>query len=286
MSILLNTLWFAWELKYVLFWLYLWQLKEYHVGRFVDHFRTHKGKKLLFDFFQILKLVLLVFLLISSSLFSYLFAILVLVYFAELLIFLRSIFIKSFKRPKITSKTIFLILASFAAVVFFLNWISGLADAVQPAWLLVFDVLTPLAVSAIALFLQPFFVLIRNSTLKKAKDKIEKIKSLSGLKVIAITGSYGKTSTKEFLSTILSKKFKILKTRDHQNSEIGVAKCILEDLRPSHQFFIAEVGAYNKGKVKEVCDMLKPKVGIVTGVNEQHMALFGSMDNLLSAEGG
>ena len=103
---------------------------------------------------------------------------------------------------------------------------------------------------------------------------------------MAITGSYGKTSTKEFLSTILSKKFKVLSTKDHQNSEIGVAKCILEDLKPSHQIFIAEVGAYNKGKVEEVCAMLKPKIGIVTGVNEQHLSLFGSMKNLLSAEGG
>jgi UDP-N-acetylmuramoyl-tripeptide--D-alanyl-D-alanine ligase len=115
---------------------------------------------------------------------------------------------------------------------------------------------------------------------------MEEIKALSGLKTIAITGSYGKTSTKEFLATILSRKFKILKTKEHQNSEIGVANCILEDLKPSHQIFIAEVGAYNKGKVKEVCSMIKPKIGIVTGVNEQHLALFGSLNNLLSAEGG
>jgi len=104
--------------------------------------------------------------------------------------------------------------------------------------------------------------------------------------VVAITGSYGKTSTKEFLYTILSKKFKVLSTKDHQNSEIGVARCILEELKPSHQIFIAEVGAYNKGKVRQVCSFLKPKIGIVTGVNEQHMALFGSLKNLLSAEGG
>ena len=59
-------------LKYVLFWLYLWQLKEYHVGRFVDHFRTSKGKKLLFSFEQILKLVLLVFLVLClRNLFSF-----------------------------------------------------------------------------------------------------------------------------------------------------------------------------------------------------------------------
>ena len=59
MNIFLNALWFVWMLKYALFWLYLWQLKEYHVGRFVDHFSTYKGKKVLFSPEQILKLVLL-----------------------------------------------------------------------------------------------------------------------------------------------------------------------------------------------------------------------------------
>ena len=286
MYLLLNTFWFLWMLKYVLFWLYLWQLKEYHVGRFVDHFRTYKGKKLLFSFAQIFKLVLLIFLFLGNSLFIYSVFILFLVYFAEFLIFLRSIYSKTFKKPKITLKIIFLALASFAVIILFLNWTLKLKDEFQPGWLLAFDISTPLIVSIIVLLFQPFFVIIRNSTLKKAKNKIEKIKSASGLRVVAITGSYGKTSTKEFLSTILSKKFKVLSTKEHQNSEIGVAKRILEDLRPSHQIFIAEVGAYNKGKVKEVCSILKPSIGIVTGVNEQHLALFGSLENLLSAEGG
>ena len=130
-----------------------------------------------------------------------------------------------------------------------------------------FDILTPIVISIIVLLFQPIFSLARNNILRKAKNKIEAVKLLSGLKVIAITGSYGKTSTKEFLTTILFKKFKVLSTSKHQNSDIGIAKCILNDLKPSHQIFIAEVGAYNKGKEKEVCSMIKPKIGVVTGVN-------------------
>jgi UDP-N-acetylmuramoyl-tripeptide--D-alanyl-D-alanine ligase len=286
MFLLLNTLWFIWMLKYVLFWLYLWQLKEYHIGRFIDHFRTHKGKKLLFSFEQIFKLVLLIFLFLNKDLFSFIFSIALLFYLAESVLFFRGILNKSFKKPKRTFKILFLTVVSFLAVILFSVWVSKLNDNPQLAWLLLFDILTPLIISVIVLVSQPFFVVIRSIKLKKAQDKLEKIKSLSGLKVIAITGSYGKTSTKEFLSTILSKKFKVLSTKEHQNSEVGIAKCILEDLKPSHQVFIAEVGAYNKGKVKEVCSMLKPKIGIVTGVNEQHLALFGSLKNLLSAEGG
>jgi len=290
MFILLNTLWFIWMLKYVLFWLYLWQLKEYHIGRFLDHFRTHKGKKLLFNFEQILKLVLLIFLIFgatfSPELFGFIFSVVFFVYLAELLLIFRGLFYRSIKRPKKTFKILFLTLVSFLAVILFVFWNSKFENLDQLIWLLAFDIVTPLIISAIVLFSQPFFVAIRNIKLKKAEKKLEKIKSLSGLKIIVITGSYGKTSTKEFLSTILSKRFKVLSTKEHQNSEIGIAKCILEDLKPSHQVFIAEVGAYNKGKVKEVCSMLKPKIGIVTGVNEQHISLFGSLKNLLSAEGG
>jgi UDP-N-acetylmuramoyl-tripeptide--D-alanyl-D-alanine ligase len=272
--------------KYVLFWLYLWQLKEYHIGRFIDHFRTHKGKKLVLDLIQIFKLILLVLFLIAGYLFVYLFSILFLVYLAELFLFLKAILNKSVRKPVKTLKTLFLAIISFAVVILFLGWTFRLKDSLQPALLLGFDILTPIIVSAIVILFQPFFVMQRNNTLRKAKNKIEKIKSVSKLKIIAITGSYGKTSTKEFLSAILSKKFKVIATEKHQNSEIGIAKCILEDLKPSHQIFIAEVGAYNKGKVKEVCSFLKPNIGIVTGVNEQHLSLFGSLKNLLSAEGG
>lgn len=290
MFILLNALWFVREIKYVLFWIYLWQLKDYHIGRFVDHFRTYKGKKLIFNLFFLLKLALLIsfsgYPLGRGDLFVYLFYILFFIYLAEFVLFFLGVFDKSIKKPVLTVKTLFLSIISFAVVILFLVEIVKLDDLLQPVLLLWFDVLTPIIVSVIVLLFQPFFVLLRSSTLRKAKIKMEKIKALSGLKVVAITGSYGKTSTKEFLSTILSKKYKVLRTKEHQNSEIGVANCILHDLKPSHQIFIAEVGAYNKGKVKEVCAMLKPKIGIVTGVNEQHLALFGSMKNLLSTEGG
>jgi len=285
-NLLLKAFWFIWMLKYVLFWLYLWQLKEYHIGRFVDHFRTHKGKKLFFNFIQILKLVLLILFLINGKLFIFLFSILFLVYLGESILFLRGIFNRSIKKPRKTLKTLFLTAISFAIVILFLAQVSNLRNLFQPVLLLGFDILTPIIISAIVLLFQPFFVVLRNNTLRKARNKIKKIKSVGRLKVIAITGSYGKTSTKEFLSIILSKKYKVLSTKEHQNSEIGIAKCILQDLEPSHQIFIAEVGAYNKGKVKEVCSILKPKIGIVTGVNEQHSALFGSLKNLLLAEGG
>lgn len=280
MFLLLNTFWFIRTSKYVLFWVYLWQLKEYHIGRFLDHFNTHKGKKLIFDPLLFVKIILAALFILRSELFTLLFSILFLLYFAESLAFIASIALKRTKKPLWTAKTVLLTLLLFALLVLFAFWVSN------PLYILLFDILTPLIVSLVVFSFQPLAVLVRNNTLNKAAEKIKNIKSAGNLKVIAITGSYGKTSTKEFLSTILSKKYKVLKTKEHQNSEIGISRCILDELNKEHQVFIAEVGAYNKGKVKEVCNILKPEIGVVTGVNEQHLALFGSLDNLLSAEGG
>ena len=286
MFTLLAIVWFIWELKYILFWLYLWQLKEYHVGRFLDHFRTFKGKKLIFSFEQIFKLFLFIFLAVASFFSGLFLALAIILYVIESAIFIRALLNRNAKKPAWTFKTRFLTGISFAASLSFLYWVFTFEEILQLKWFLAFDILTPIIISVIVLVFQPFFVIGRNNVLKKAKIKLEKIKKLNNLTVIAITGSYGKTSTKEFLATILSKKFKVLSTSKHQNSEIGVANSILNDLNTEHQIFIAEVGAYNKGKVKEVCEMLKPRIGIVTGVNEQHLSLFGSMENLLSAEGG
>jgi UDP-N-acetylmuramoyl-tripeptide--D-alanyl-D-alanine ligase len=75
-----------------------------------------------------------------------------------------------------------------------------------------------------------------------------------------------------------------LKTDAHQNSEMGIASCILNELSPKHQIFLVEMGAYNKGGIKMLCDMAKPKIGILTGINEQHMSTFGSQENIIAAK--
>lgn len=285
MYILLDTFWLAWMAKYILFWLYLWQLKDYHIPRFIDHFRTSKGKKIFFNFTWFLKIALLGCLFVRPF-FDFALSVLLIIYFVQAVIFLRAIIKKSVLKPKRTQKTLFLAFVGFSAVIIFFFYALKTVDSVQPIWLLIFDILTPILISVIVLVFQPIFVVLRSKKLEEAAKKIAETKRAGKLKVIAITGSYGKTSTKEFLTTILSEKFKVLSTKEHQNSEIGVANCILNDLKPEHEIFIAEVGAYDKGKVKEVCNMIGPDMGIVTGVNEQHLALFGSIKNLLSAEGG
>lgn len=281
---ILIIFWALISIKQIFFWIYLWQLKEYHIPRFLDHFSTEKGKSLIFNKLRFLKIFIFILFLIVIFLFKNQFElentliyILLAIYFAETVLFLKQIIVKSFKKPKITSKSGLLILLCF--IVLFLY----LALSQNPIDLLAFDIFLPIVVSIIVLLLQPVVVFLRNITLKKATKKIAGMKNLI---VIGITGSYGKTTTKEFLTTILQAKFNVLATHEHKNSEMGIASTILNNLKPEHEIFIVEMGAYKKGGIKLLCDMVKPRLGMVTGVTVQHLSLFGSIENLLSAEGG
>ena len=277
MAYFLSFFWLIRQTKAILFWLYLWQLKEYHIGRFIDHFRTEKGKKLFKNKLFILKLAAIFILFISYS--EFILGFILAVYLVETIKFLYDFLKKRVKKPVFTKKTIFLLFLIFLfEICYFLIYFPNKNLIL---YLLVFDILTPFVVSGIVLLFQPLTVLLRNQVIKKARLKRERFKDLLA---IGITGSYGKTSTKEFLALILSEKFKVLKTKEHQNSEIGISGCILDDLNESHEIFIAEMGAYNKGGIKLLADIVKPEIGILTGINEQHLATFGSQENIIQAK--
>lgn len=291
MFYLIFSLWFIRTIKAILFWLYLWQLKEYHIGRFLDHFRTFKGKKLFLNWLSIFKVILLLyatFLYLSQKIFSWqLYAvwifILIFFYFFESAKFLLDIFFKKIKRPVLTQKTLTLISANLIFTTLFAFCLFKKINLFYwfSFWLLSFDILTPFIVSGIVLLFQPLTVYLRNKIIRQAKEKRKKFKDLI---VIGITGSYGKTSTKEFLATILSEKYRVLKTKEHQNSEIGISQCILNDLNREHEVFVVEMGAYNRGGIKLLCDIAKPQIGILTGINEQHLATFGSLENIIKTK--
>jgi len=278
MAVFLSTLWFLRTTKVILFYIYLWQLKEYHIGRFLDHFRTEKGKQLIFNKLNILKIILFLSFFAVPLLLFFVVAVL---YIFEALKVLVDFLRKKIKKPVLTKKTTFLILAGLLTEVLFLVIFSQVDIASFAFWLLLFDILTPVIISVIVLLFQPLTVLARSQIIRKAKAKRAKFKNLL---VIGITGSYGKTSTKEFLYTILSEKYKVLKTKEHQNSEVGISQCILNDLKENHEIFVCEMGAYNRGGIKLLCDIAKPKIGILTGINEQHLATFGSLENIIKGK--
>ena len=100
---------------------------------------------------------------------------------------------------------------------------------------------------------------------------------------VAITGSVGKTSTKQFLSFLLSQKYPILSSSGNLNNHLGLPLTLFK-LKPEHQYCVAELGANHRGEIRRLSSLLKPRVGIITGVSPAHLEGFGSLDGVYRAK--
>lgn len=141
---------------------------------------------------------------------------------------------------------------------------------------LVFVLITPISVSLCVGATVPLSRIKRTITILKAKKLLA---DFPKLKTIAITGSYGKTTTKEALIKILEKKYKVASTDKNLNTRIGIAQSLLKNLDKGVKIFIAEMGAYKKGEIKKACQLLPPNISIVTNVGKAHIDTFGSIEN-------
>ena len=104
--------------------------------------------------------------------------------------------------------------------------------------------------------------------------------------VIGITGSYGKTSTKTYLTHILNGRYKAYATPKSFNTLMGICIAINNDLANDHSIdtFIVEMGAYIPGEIARICDLTHPQIGILVEVGPQHLERFGSLENVVLAK--
>lgn len=116
------------------------------------------------------------------------------------------------------------------------------------------------------------------------RDARRKLLSNPDLIRIGITGSYGKTSVKHILGTILAEKYPLLYTPASFNTPMGVTRTIREKLLPSHRIFIGEMGARHVGDIKELCRLVHPTIGLITSVGPQHLETFHSIDRVASTK--
>lgn len=115
-------------------------------------------------------------------------------------------------------------------------------------------------------------------------DAKRKIKEVPGLQIIGVTGSYGKTSVKFYLQTLLRQKYNVLVTPESYNTPMGIVKTIRESLKSTHEIFICEMGARRVGDIKEICDIVHPHHGVITSIGPQHLETFYSIDNVKKAK--
>ncbi len=137
--------------------------------------------------------------------------------------------------------------------------------------------LSPLVMMVSYYILKPVEKHINRGFYNDAKSRLQ---SMPDLKIVGITGSYGKTSTKHYLHRILSEHYDTLMTPGSFNTTMGVIRTIREHLKPYNEVFIVEMGAKNIGDIKEICDLVAPQYGIVTAVGEQHLESFKTIENV------
>ena len=112
-----------------------------------------------------------------------------------------------------------------------------------------------------------------------------KIRSMPDLKVIAITGSYGKTSTKFLIDAVLKERYRVCTTPGSYNTPMGICKVINNDLQPGDQILILEMGARYVGNIDELCRIASPDIAVITNVGVAHLETFGSLDAIAKTKG-
>ena len=146
----------------------------------------------------------------------------------------------------------------------------GLVAAVTPLTLLLANICNA-----------PIEKAVRNYYIRDAKKLLASHKRL---RIIGITGSFGKTSVKYYLTALLGAKYNVLMTPESYNTPMGVVKTIRSSLRATHDIFVCEMGAKYVGDIAELCDIVHPENGIVTSIGEQHLESFGSVENIIKTK--
>ena len=304
-AIIAFLVWFVYSIIKSLYFFYIWQIKGFRVDRLRAEIR--KNKRVAFPASSLVSLLILGFIIIplyagkiinnQEINLAILFGIIIFCYASYCLSYFFSSLKKLYgfpakeekrlpkiKLPNFTKKMTLLVL-SFFSVIFLAGFFLIIKS---PEGLIFFIILADI----FAFFLVSLWALlfkIPNYFLRERKFYLarQKRKKFKNLIVAGIAGSYGKTSTKEFLAALLEKKFgkeRVLKSEKNENTEAALADLLLEKLKPEHKFLIAEIGAYKRGEIKKAMSFLKPRIGILTGISFQHLDLFGSFENTRKAK--
>ena len=245
------------------------------------------GKNLVtvFGTLDLISFIIIVFAyLLNNKMSNILIIIALIIYILEIVRIQNNRKLEQVKKPLIITKRIkrliftITILFILPIIIYLLNHENGLL------MLVIESVITYLS------YLIVWFAKIINKPVEKFVYKYyetqakSKLKNMNNLKVIGITGSYGKTSSKNILNDILNIKFITRPTPKNLNTEYGLMITINNHLDKFDDIFIAEMGAYKQGEIKTLCDMVHPKYGILTRIGLAHLETFGSSENIVKTK--
>lgn len=183
--------------------------------------------------------------------------------------YIKPLVITARVKRQIVVFALLILIVLFIAIKLNIEWLIPIIVVVMP-WLLIYP---------LGLITMPIEASIRNHYMNEAKTIL---KEHSNLIKIGITGSYGKTSTKNIIQSMISEQYNSLMTPASFNTPNGITITIREMLKPIHQVFVCEMGADKVGEITELVKYVKPTIGVVTSIGPQHLQTFGSLDNIIN----
>lgn len=272
---------FFWTVRNVFYWTALWQQKEYRLDRMLIHFReTGAGFASFFEPLSLSKILLIVgygYIVFHEDYLPLYQFLITIVFFIQAVSIGKQLVIGTLKKPIFTPKAQIIILTAICAAI--VLYIFPIVD--KYLWILLIDKIVILFIGFIIFGLSFPTEVYRDIRKEKAMKIIQRRKDLL---VIGITGSYGKSSTKEYLKQTLLKKFHVVASSESNNTMSGIVDTILEDVKKDTQVLIVEMSAYKRGEIMEICQLVKPLIGIVTSVNDQYLSLFKHIESTQLAQ--
>lgn len=266
----------------ILYHLSWWHIKEYRIDRMRVHLtETSQGRGWVVNPFYIFKWVLfLVYILIPKTL------VVITVWFYVMLVLYGYEAVKAlievphgWRRPPLRPRAVGIYISALVTILYLVF------SPATPFFftLLCADILLGPFIALLVYVSNRMFSLHKRRIIQKARYKIAQYPDL---KVIGVTGSYGKTTTKELITQILKTKYRVVSTILSQNADIGIAERILKTDLNGVDYFVCEMAAYHRGEILSSCLLFKDKIvaAVITGINEQHQSLFGSMDTTRKAK--
>ena len=166
-------------------------------------------------------------------------------------------------------------LAVCSMLLFGVSAVSG-----EPGWIVAAVLLLPALVDAALIPLTPIERLLAEKWVAQARSRL----AASGARVVAVTGSYGKTTTKGYIGHLLAGRFQTALSPASFNNRMGLARAINEQLGPGVDVFVAEMGTYSRGEIAALCDFVPPDISVITAIGPVHLERFGTVNAIVAAK--
>ena len=186
---------------------------------------------------------------------------------------------KTAKKPLVMTTRAKRIYAIAVGLIAGVGVVAMLASDVALVWIVAVQ-LMPLALIGANLLLAPFEARVQAGYWREARAALQRVDPI----VIAVTGSYGKTSVKHILGHVLETAGPTLITPGSVNTAMGIARTLRERLGAHHRYFVVEMGAYGVGSIERLCGLTPPRIGIISAIGKAHYERFKSLDAVARAK--